>query len=416
MNPAEHPDANQRAAHAAQSVTGLFGGRLLFLPGTHLAATSWPRPRGLVARLRGNLLEPWHYWWQAHYLDALVDAGQREMAQPTAEGADAARLAARLLTGIRLRNLNTLVNNYYDDMAWLALATLRLDQLADRRRYRKVGHKLTGQFEAACSDDLGGGVFWSKERDFKNTPATAPVALYFARTGQAAKAQGLVDWLDATLFDAEANLYLDGARAGADGTVLVERNIYTYNQGPILGALLELGGEANLVRACTLIEAVECALTVPAQPSPVSMSTAVQAAPQPATILRCDGTGDAGLFTGILCRYLAIAAKDSRLPAPTRAIAARLVTDTADAFWAGRRTLTSSDTSDTLGGRQTDAKHQGLSIFSQHATQPAAETYPPGTAVELSTQLQAWLVLEAAAGLPAPSPNDGGIPATRFGT
>ena len=38
------------------------------------------------------------------------------------------RLAPRLLAGIRLRNLLTVVNDYYDDMGWLALATLRLDR------------------------------------------------------------------------------------------------------------------------------------------------------------------------------------------------------------------------------------------------------------------------------------------------
>ncbi|MGO4385893.1 glycosyl hydrolase, partial [Specibacter sp. RAF43] len=36
-----------------------------------------------------------------------------------------------------------------------------------------------------------------------------------------------------------------------------------------------------------------------------------------------------GLFTGILCRYLAGAARDARLPGPARATAARLVRETA---------------------------------------------------------------------------------------
>ena len=30
-----------RASHAARSVTALFGRKLLFLPGTHLAAVAW---------------------------------------------------------------------------------------------------------------------------------------------------------------------------------------------------------------------------------------------------------------------------------------------------------------------------------------------------------------------------------------
>ncbi len=408
-----------RANHAARSVTALFGHKLLFLPGTHLGAVLWqgrhpgrqvqqdqqdhPHPgnRWLAllrrARPAAALALPWHYWWQAHYVDSLVDAGRRELgggATPAARfdgphRPSAGHLASRLVTGIRLRNALTFVNSYYDDMAWLALATLRLDRLAEetrrpgRRRNAAVRQSLTLQFDAACTDDLGGGTFWSKKRDFKNTPATAPVALFYARTGQQAKAQALLDWLDATLFDPGQGLYLDGARLDPAGEVVVERAVYTYNQGPVLGALLELGGEANLARAAVLVDAVQQLLTVPARGEGGDANRSV---------LRCEGTGDGGLFTGILCRYLALAAVDTRLPAATRATAARLVTDTAEAFWSGRR---------PVGPREAKARLQGRSIFSMHAAQPAAATYPPGAAVELATQLQAWMTLEAAAAVTA---------------
>jgi predicted alpha-1,6-mannanase (GH76 family) len=378
VEPADWPG---RANQAARSVTQRFGRRLLFLPGTHLAAVRWP------SKVLDSLLHPWHYWWQAHYVDCLVDAGRRELgngATPAARfngpgSPSAGKLASRLVTGIRLRNAFTFVNSYYDDMAWLALATLRLEALAretrkpGRRRNARIHKTLTLQFDSASTDHLGGGTFWSTKRDFKNTPATAPVALYYARTGQQAKAQRLVDWLNTVLFDQAQGLYVDGARLNAAGEITVENTIYTYNQGPVLGALLELGGEANLARAATLIRAVDKHLTVPAHAvvpgSPPDSRT---------SILRCDGTGDGGLFTGILCRYLVLAAADARLPEGARTTAGELVTATAGAFWAGRRT-------------------QGGPVFSIHAAQPADATYPPGAGVELSTQLQAWMVLEAAA-------------------
>lgn len=380
-----------RANVAARSVTALFGRRLLWLPGTHLAAVQWP------SKQLKNLLQPWHYWWQAHYVDCLVDAGRRELgngATPAARfnGPDrpsAGKLASRLVTGIRLRNAFTFVNSYYDDMAWLALATHRLERLAEetrkpgRRRHARIREKLTLQFDSASTDDLGGGTFWSKKRDFKNTPATAPVALYYARTGHKEKAQRLVDWLNAVLFDQTQGLYLDGARLNAAGEVVVEGTIYTYNQGPVLGALLELGGEANLTRAAAVIGAVARHLTV-SIPAPTPAPDVASTSPAP--VLRCDGTGDGGLFTGILCRYLALAALDERLPASARSAASGLVLATAEAFWAGRRPA------------HGPPEHANV-IFSIHATQPAEVTYPPGAAVELSTQLQAWMVLEAAATL-----------------
>ena len=379
-------DWQDRANHAARSVTALFGRKLLFLPGTHLGAVLWQsRHPGRAkqqeqqdqaahagnrllaafrrARPAAALALPWHYWWQAHYVDCLVDTGRRELglgATPAArfDGPDrpsAGHLASRLVTGIRLRNVLTFVNNYYDDMAWLALATLRLDRLAEetrrpgRRRNAAVRASLGLQFDAACTDDLGGGTFWSKKRDFKNTPATAPVALFYARTGRHDKAQQLLDWLDAVLFDPGQGLYLDGARLDPAGKVVVERAVYTYNQGPVLGALLEVGGQANLARAAVLVDAVQRQLTVPPG----------GAGEHPGgSVLRCEGTGDGGLFTGILCRYLALAAADNRLPEATRATASGLVTETAEAFWSGRR---------QVGAGVGNARQRGRSIFSIHA-------------------------------------------------
>ncbi|MEV7134520.1 glycoside hydrolase family 76 protein [Arthrobacter sp. NPDC093128] len=375
-------DWSARADEAARSVTRMFGQRLFFLPGTHIAAIE--RPSG---RLK-NLLRPWHYWWQAHYVDCLVDAGRRELARGARfDGGNrpsAGQLASRLVTGIRLRNFLTVVNNYYDDMAWLALSTLRLEKLAEAtrrpgsRRHARIRKSLTLQFDSASTDDLGGGTFWSTKRDFKNTPATAPVALYYARTGNTAKAQALVDWLHAKLFDPAHGMYQDGLRIGSNGEVVLEAAIYTYNQGPVLGALLELGGQPNLDRAAGLVDAVARHLTRPA----------TLASGRTAPVLRCDGTGDGGLFTGILTRYLALAATDGRLPDRTRAIAAALVIDTAQALWEGRRAV---DPAEPL------ARQGALLVFSVFPETPASRAYPAGAAVELSTQLQAWMVLEAAA-------------------
>ncbi|MFF2299093.1 glycoside hydrolase family 76 protein [Arthrobacter sp. NPDC058127] len=375
------PDWAARADHAARSVTRHFGRRLLFLPGTHLAASVRPSNH--------SPFQPWNYWWQAHYVDCLVDAGLRELGSGSRfDGGDrpsAGELASRVVASIRLRNFLRYVNSYYDDMAWLALAVLRLDSLAGRaqrpgrRRNARLQKSLSPQFESASTDDMGGGTFWSTKRDFKNAPATAPVALHFARTGKRERAQGLLDWLDATLFESTRGLYLDGAWI-KEGKLVLAEQVYAYNQGPVLGALLELGGEANLARAAALVGSVAEHLTV-CKPDT-----------QGKLVLRGEGTGDGGLFTGILVRYLALAAGDVRLSAATRATARELVLDTAGALWAGRmvRTHAAKGTS----GKYDD---DGWLVFSTEPQRPAAETYPVGTAVELSTQLQAWMVLEAAA-------------------
>ncbi|BAS14549.1 glycoside hydrolase, family 76 [Arthrobacter sp. Hiyo8] len=163
-------------------MTRHFGRRLLFLPGTHLAASVRPSSH--------SPFQSWNYWWQAHYVDCLVDAGLRELASGSRfDGGDrpsAGELASRVVASIRLRNFLRYVNSYYDDMAWLALAVLRLDSLAaraqkpGRRRNARLQKSLSPQFESASTQHMGGGTFWSTKRDFKNTrprrrwPCTSP--------------------------------------------------------------------------------------------------------------------------------------------------------------------------------------------------------------------------------------------------
>ena len=100
-------------------------------------------------------------------------------------------------------------------------------------------------------------------------------------------------------------------------------------------------------------------------------------------MLRTHGGGDGGLFTGILVRYLALAATSGPGSTPRRAPRRDgSCLDTAEALWRGR-------------GRLTVAGRRDPSVFPVEPGGPA-----PGPPLELSPQLQAWTVLEAAATLP----------------
>ena len=412
----------RRAQAAADSVNAGYGHRLFgIVPGTWIARTARPAPR------RGG---PWHYWWQAHYLDCLVDASWRRLGDPSTLGGDPStqggdpstlgpdpstqggdpsawgwgwwaeeprelRLARRLLRTIRLRNALRFENAFYDDMAWLALSAGRAGALTERVRRRGLGAARTAarvlgrQLASADTPDLDGGLFWNTQRDFKNTPATAPAALFFARAGERERAQRLVDWLGARLFDADLGLYLDGLRLGPGGAAELVRDVWTYNQGPVLGALLELGGEANLARAEALVAAVGRGLTSEVRLGAAGAHDGAAAGGGEVRggvvrALQANGDGDGGLFMGILARYLTVAAVHGGVAAPAREEARRLVVSTAESLWQG------AEQRQDAGGRG------AVLTFPMHPGQPASAAYPPGARVELSTQLQAWMVLEFA--------------------
>ncbi|GAA2012710.1 fructose-bisphosphate aldolase [Nakamurella flavida] len=350
----DDPGPSGRAAAAERAVTARHVRRLWGLPGTALGVVSWPPVPNHA------LFGRWHYWWQAHLLDCLVDA---ELRAPDATRRRRIRAQARtpfLRNGFRWRN------RYYDDMSWLALALLRADATVGSGHRRAVD-RLTTEMLDAWSDEEGGGIPWRRRDAFKNAPANGPAAILLARTGHVERAAAMVDWMDGLLRHPETDLVRDGVLHGE-----VNPDIWTYNQGTVLGAELELvrrtGRDPRGIHR--LVAAVDRRLTV-------------------GGVLIGHGGADPGLFTGILARYLAQIAL--HLPGTTaadadaRATAARLLVDSADAAWAHR------------------VESTGGPLFGADWTTPAPlpgarrEKDPGLPEHDLAVQLSAWMLLEAAA-------------------
>ena len=350
--------AAERAAEAEAVVLRRFVGRFLHLPATRMARTT-TAIHGANGTVHVNGSTPFHYWWQAHLLDAIVDGGLRRLrAHDIAAARVSALLGRRLLGTIFLRNGATWRNHFFDDMAWLALAAQRLGELHEQLG-RREGSRIRGWAQQALTRELleghdaGGGVFWNKDRSFLNAAASGPAALHLVRSGQRAEARAILEWIHQHLVD-DRGLIVDGLFVNGR----IERRVYTYNQGPALAALLALGEPEDLERASALVEAVGTHLSDPGS-----------------RVLVTHGTGDGGLFTGILIRYLVVAAGDERLDRTCRTMADTLVRATATALWAGR---------DPSGVFPSTLDRTGSS-----ATHIAC--------VELSTQLQGWIAMEALA-------------------
>lgn len=395
------PDLAARAETARHSTLRLFGRKTAQLPGTLLGRVLHPE-----TRKRRHRTHEWHYWWQAHFLDAIVDAGLR---QKTAGHNDAAAASLRqgraLLRGIQVRNMGTFINNFYDDMAWLTLACEHLNRLAlavegsGDAFAQDAATRLYRELTAACTPEVGGGAFWSKDHDFKNTPATAPIALAFARAHRYAEAAALLNWLHAHLFDAERGLYLDGVKVAGRGSRAeissVEGGLYTYNQGPVLGAYLALL-DAGAVEELTVDPAEHIAEVLAGIDREFGRDFEVSEA-ETLRVLATQGGGDGGLFTGILVRYLAEVATHAALPQGVREQARDFVLATAELLWDGRREFDPDLPMNELGIDPTEIRGEAVALFSPDVTRHISEVLKPAQPVDLSTQLQAWMALEAAA-------------------
>ena len=353
-----------RAASAEAAITARHLKRLWGLPGTQLGVVAWPAAR------KYRRFGTWHYWWQAHLLDCLVDAQVRDP-KPERE-----QMIARQIRGHRMRNNLRWINDYYDDMAWLAIALERAERLAGVGRPKAL-EKLSEQFLNAWVPEDGGGIPWRKQDQFFNAPANGPAAIFLARYDRLRRAQQMSDWLDETLIDPETHLVFDGIKGGS-----MVRAQYTYCQGVVLGLETELAVRTedadHAKRVHRLVAAVRDNMA-------------------PEGVIRGAGGGDGGLFNGILARYLALVA--TALPqndaddAAARDTAKTLVLKSAESAWDNRQTVDSLPLFAAFWDRTAEIPTAAgkEAEFVEGAVN--ASEIPER---DLSVQLSGWMLMEAA--------------------
>ena len=354
-----------RAASAEAAVAKRHLKRLWQLPGTQLGVVAWPPTR------RDLSFRTWHYWWQAQLLDNLVDAQLRDP-QPDRE-----TKIHRQIRSQRLRNNGSWVNNYYDDMAWLALALERAGRLAGVEKAGAL-KKLCNQFVNAWVPEDGGGIPWRKQDQFFNVPANGPAGIFLARyDDRLRRAQQMADWIDEVLIDPETHLVFDGIKAGS-----MVRAQYTYCQGVVIGLETELAARTeddhHAQRVHRLVAAVDKEMA-------------------PDGVIKGTGGGDGGLFNGVTARYLALVVTTlpEKTAEDTAAIetARNIVLKSAQSAWDYRQNV------------------DGLPLFGpswdQNAELPVAggqdaqfvEGAVNSSSIperDLSVQLSGWMLMEAA--------------------
>lgn len=353
-----------RAASAEAAITQRHLKKLWGLPGTQLGVVAWPSTK------KYRNFGTWHYWWQAHLLDCLIDAQVRDP-QPERK--------VRIERQIRahwLRNTGW-TNDYYDDMAWLALAIERAGRLAGVEKPRAL-KTLCEQLVNAWVPEDGGGIPWRKQDQFFNAPANGPAGIFLARyDDRLRRAQQMADWIDETLIDPDTHLVFDGIKAGS-----MVRAQYTYCQGVVLGLETELAVRTkdarHSERVRRLVAAVEKEMTTDG-------------------VIKGAGGGDGGLFNAITTRYLALVATTLPGDAPedvaARDTARSIVLKSAESAWDNRQTV------------------DGLPLFSAFWDRTAELPSAAGKEAEfvegavnasaiperdMSVQVSGWMLMEAA--------------------
>jgi predicted alpha-1,6-mannanase (GH76 family) len=170
------------------------------------------------------------------------------------------------------------LNKFYDDEGWWALAWIGAYDATNNEQYLAMAESIFADMSQGWDDTCGGGIWWSKDRKYKNAIANElflSVAAHLAtRTSGAAKRKyfgwGTREWkwfLGSGMIDSK-NLVNDGLDSKPQQTTGCRNNgrtTWSYNQGVVLGGLAELsriGHDPSLLQAADQIATAATTLLV----------------------------------------------------------------------------------------------------------------------------------------------------------
>jgi predicted alpha-1,6-mannanase (GH76 family) len=147
------------------------------------------------------------------------------------------------------------LNKFYDDEGWWALAWIDGYDLTGNKDYLSMAESIFADMAVAWDDTCGGGIWWSKDKNYKNAIANElflSVAAHLVnRTSGSVRSQYLEwgnrewKWFEASGMINAQGLVNDGLSKGSgqvSGHACTNngRTVWTYNQGVVLGGLSEL--------------------------------------------------------------------------------------------------------------------------------------------------------------------------------
>ncbi|MGA8230769.1 MAG: glycoside hydrolase family 76 protein [Candidatus Acidiferrales bacterium] len=227
------------------------------LAGPALAQANGPPPYGQEAAAGIQTLQSWYTqstglyrttgWWNS--ANAITVLANYSRSHPD----QSYRLVFANTFRRAQKHSKKFINHYYDDEGWWALAWIDVYDLTKKPEYLSMAQAIFTDMAKGWDATCGGGVWWSKDKAYKNAIANElflSVAANLAiRSAKATERAQYLDWAHrewrwfaASGLMNEQHLINDGLDSKTCKNN--QANVWSYNQGAILGGLIALNNAA----------------------------------------------------------------------------------------------------------------------------------------------------------------------------
>jgi predicted alpha-1,6-mannanase (GH76 family) len=140
------------------------------------------------------------------------------------------------------------LNKYYDDEGWWALAWIDAYDLTHDARYLAIAQSIFADMAGGWDETCGGGIWWSKDRKYKNAIANELFLSVAAHLANRVKDTKYADWTAKEWAWFKSSGMINDENVINDGLVIDNetgacrnngKTVWTYNQGVVLGGLAE---------------------------------------------------------------------------------------------------------------------------------------------------------------------------------
>jgi predicted alpha-1,6-mannanase (GH76 family) len=99
------------------------------------------------------------WWQQANILESIIDYSLRT---------HTTTYIGDIVTTFNANKYHSFMNEYYDDEGWWALAWIKAYDLNQKSDYLVMAKTLFSDMTTGWDSTCGGGLWWSKEKTYKN--------------------------------------------------------------------------------------------------------------------------------------------------------------------------------------------------------------------------------------------------------